>query len=57
MLKADGLAAGKGVLVAQTKEEALVWVNEVMANSKFGEAGQNILIEECLYGTELSLWE
>jgi phosphoribosylamine--glycine ligase len=54
VLKADGLAAGKGVLVAQTKEEAIVWVNEVMANSKFGEAGQNILIEECLYGTELS---
>ena len=54
VLKADGLAAGKGVLVAQNVNEAINWVQEVMKDSKFGEAGQKILIEECLFGTELS---
>ena len=54
VLKADGLAAGKGVLVANKLEEAKKWVKEVMEDSKFGVAGKNILIEECLFGTELS---
>ena len=54
VLKADGLAAGKGVLVTENREEALDWIDDVMENSKFGDAGQKILIEECLYGTELS---
>ena len=54
VLKADGLAAGKGVLVASKLEEAKKWVKEVMEDSKFGVAGKNILIEECLFGTELS---
>ena len=54
VLKADGLAAGKGVLVTENSEEALDWIDDVMENSKFGDAGQKILIEECLYGTELS---
>tara|TARA_X000000368_G_scaffold86524_1_gene65797 strand:- start:1559 stop:2815 length:1257 start_codon:yes stop_codon:yes gene_type:complete len=54
VLKADGLAAGKGVLVANELEEAKNWVNEVMEGSKFGVAGKNIIIEECLFGTELS---
>jgi len=53
-LKADGLAAGKGVLVAKKFDEAKNWVNEVMNNLKFGDAGSNIVIEECLFGTELS---
>ncbi len=54
VLKADGLAAGKGVLVTENRQEALDWIDDVMENSKFGDAGQKILIEECLYGTELS---
>ena len=54
VLKADGLAAGKGVLVTENRQEALDWIHDVMENSKFGDAGQKILIEECLYGTELS---
>ena len=54
VLKADGLAAGKGVLVATNQKEAVEWVDEVMNNSIFGDAGNNILIEECLFGTELS---
>ena len=51
VLKADGLAAGKGVLVTENRQEALDWIDDVMENSKFGDAGQKILIEECLYGT------
>lgn len=54
VLKADGLAAGKGVLVTENRQEALDWIDDVMENSKFGDAGQKVLIEECLYGTELS---
>ena len=54
VLKADGLAAGKGVLVSESIQEAKEWVNSVMNDSLFGDAGKNILIEECLYGTELS---
>ena len=54
VLKADGLAAGKGVLVSKNIQEAKEWVDLVMNNSLFGAAGENILIEECLYGTELS---
>ena len=54
VLKADGLAAGKGVLVSKNIQEAKEWVDSVMNNSLFGAAGENILIEECLYGTELS---
>ena len=54
VLKADGLAAGKGVLVSKNIQEAKEWVDSVMNNSLFGDAGENILIEECLYGTELS---
>jgi phosphoribosylamine--glycine ligase len=54
VLKADGLAAGKGVLVSKNVKEAKEWVDSVMNNALFGVAGENILIEECLYGTELS---
>jgi Phosphoribosylamine-glycine ligase len=50
VLKADGLAAGKGVLVTNELEEAKNWIKEVMVDSKFGVAGKNILIEECLFG-------
>jgi phosphoribosylamine--glycine ligase len=54
VLKADGLAAGKGVLVAEDSESAKNWVDAVMNDSVFGDAGKNILVEECLLGTELS---
>ena len=54
VLKADGLAAGKGVLVAEDLNSAKNWVDAVMQDSLFGSAGKNILIEECLFGTELS---
>jgi phosphoribosylamine--glycine ligase len=54
VLKADGLAAGKGVLVAEDSESAKNWVDAVMNDSVFGDAGKNILVEECLFGTELS---
>lgn len=54
VLKADGLAAGKGVLVAQDYLSADEWVDAVMQDSIFGDAGRNILVEECLFGTELS---
>ena len=54
MIKADGLAAGKGVTVAQTPEEALEAVDRIMRQRAFGEAGAQVLIEECLVGPEVS---
>ncbi len=54
VLKADGLAAGKGVLVARELGEAMQWIEDVMEKNKFGDAGNEVLIEECLFGTELS---
>ncbi|ART74955.1 phosphoribosylamine--glycine ligase [Sutcliffiella horikoshii] len=54
VLKADGLAAGKGVVVAMTDEEALEAVREMMAESKFGEASSKLVIEEFLEGEEFS---
>ncbi len=55
VIKADGLAAGKGVIISQTKEEAKKTVNSIMKNSKFGSAGETVVIEEFLTGTEASL--
>jgi phosphoribosylamine--glycine ligase len=55
VIKADGLAAGKGVVVAQTLEEAKQAVQEMMAEAKYGEAGHRVVIEEFLSGQELSL--
>lgn len=54
VIKADGLAAGKGVIVAQTEEEAITAVNHLLADNKLGEAGQCIVIEEFLQGEEAS---
>lgn len=54
VVKADGLAAGKGVIVAQTTEEALAGVRECFSGT-FGEAGQTVVIEEMLKGPECSL--
>ncbi|MFM8620217.1 MAG: phosphoribosylamine--glycine ligase [Opitutaceae bacterium] len=55
VVKADGLAAGKGVVVAQTTAEAEEAVREMLAGGKFGAAGSQILIEDCLHGEETSI--
>ena len=55
VIKADGLAAGKGVVVADTCEEAVQAVTQFMEEKKLGEAGRRVLIEEKLEGEELSL--
>ena len=54
VVKADGLAAGKGVIVAQTIAEAKDAVDLIMTEKAFGEAGDRIVIEECLRGEEAS---
>ena len=54
VIKADGLAAGKGVIVAQTKQEAMTAVKEMLAANVFGEAGHRVVIEEFLPGEEAS---
>ena len=54
VVKADGLAAGKGVIVAQTTEEAIAAVNDMLAGNAFGEAGHRVVIEEFLQGEEAS---
>lgn len=55
VIKADGLAAGKGVIVADSREDALLAIDETMVDRKFGAAGQRVVIEEKLEGDELSL--
>ena len=55
VIKADGLAAGKGVIVAMTVEEALNALHEMMVEARFGEASQTVVIEEFLQGEEFSL--
>jgi len=54
VVKADGLAAGKGVLVTSSKEEAYAAIDEVMVKRSFGEAGNQTVIEELLEGEEAS---
>ncbi len=54
VIKADGLAAGKGVVVATTLEEAHVAVEMMLAENAFGDAGARVVIEECLFGEEAS---
>ena len=55
VLKADGLALGKGVLICNTKEEAMDGVKELMLDKKFGNAGNTIVIEEFMTGREVSV--
>ncbi len=55
VIKADGLAAGKGVIVATTLEQALEAVDSIMCDNAFGDAGSRVVIEECLIGEEASL--
>jgi len=54
VVKADGLAAGKGVIVAQTEDEAITAVTDMLSGNKFGEAGHLVVIEEFLTGEEAS---
>lgn len=55
VIKADGLAAGKGVVVAQTLSEAEEAIRAMLEGGRFGQSGKQILIEDCLYGEETSL--
>jgi len=55
VVKADGLAAGKGVIVAQREEEAVKAVKLIMEEKAFGEAGGRVIIEDCLEGEEVSI--
>ncbi len=55
VVKADGLAAGKGVIVCQTKDEAISAVKLIMEEKEFGNAGDKVVIEECLMGEEASI--
>ncbi|WP_010521401.1 phosphoribosylamine--glycine ligase [Aquimarina agarivorans] len=56
VLKADGLAAGKGVLILENLAEAKTELTDMLTNSKFGEASQKVVIEEFLDGIELSVF-
>ncbi len=54
VVKADGLAAGKGVIVAMTEEEAIDAINDMIGNQRFGESSSRVVIEEFLDGEEFS---
>ncbi|MBI3777313.1 MAG: phosphoribosylamine--glycine ligase [Gammaproteobacteria bacterium] len=54
VVKADGLAAGKGVIIAQTVDEAIAAVRDMLAGNAFGEAGHRVVVEEFLTGEEAS---
>ncbi|MGH7959204.1 MAG: phosphoribosylamine--glycine ligase, partial [Opitutaceae bacterium] len=55
VIKADGLAAGKGVVVAQSLEQADAAIRDMLEGGKFGASGRQILIEDCLFGDETSI--
>lgn len=55
VIKADGLAAGKGVTVAASREEGLAALREIMVERRFGSAGDRVIVEDCLVGDELSV--
>ena len=55
VIKADGLAAGKGVIIAENRAEAIQTLKDIMDNHKFGNAGDKIIIEEFLTGVETSI--
>ena len=54
VVKADGLAAGKGVIIASSEDEANVAIDDMLAGNKFGEAGHRVVIEEFMQGEEAS---
>ena len=56
VVKASGLAAGKGAIVCETEDQALQAVREMLADLRFGEAGREVVIEECMQGEELSVF-
>lgn len=56
VVKADGLAAGKGVTIAQTRERADSAIHEAMIERQFGAAGDTVVIEECMKGQEVSVF-
>ncbi len=55
VIKADGLALGKGVLICQNEEEAADGVKEIMLDKKFGASGNHVVVEEFLTGPEVSV--
>lgn len=55
VVKADGLAAGKGVAIAKTKQEAADFLKAAMADRIFGESGSRVIVEDCLEGEETSI--
>ena len=55
VIKADGLALGKGVIIAQTREEACSAIDTMMVDKKFGHSGERVVIEEFLTGPEVSV--
>ncbi len=55
VVKADGLAAGKGVIIASSRQEAIKALNDIMKTKIFGSAGERVIIDEYLSGRELSL--
>lgn len=56
VVKADGLCAGKGVIIAQSKEEAKTAVSDMLSGASFGDAGASVVVEEYLDGYELSVF-
>ncbi len=56
VLKADGLAAGKGVIIAPDERAALAAIDDVMVTRQFGNAGDRLLVEQCLQGPEVSVF-
>ncbi|MCX6134133.1 MAG: phosphoribosylamine--glycine ligase [Ignavibacteriales bacterium] len=56
VVKADGLAAGKGVLICETHDAAVIAIREMVLNKAFGSAGENVVIEEYLEGEEASIF-
>ena len=54
VIKADGLAAGKGVIVAMTEQEAVDAINDMLSDNKFGDAGSRVVVEQFLQGEEAS---
>jgi phosphoribosylamine--glycine ligase len=55
VIKADGLAAGKGVIIAQTRDEAVAAIRSMLVDAVFGQAGASVLVEEFLEGEEASI--
>jgi len=55
VVKADGLCAGKGVFVCRTREEGMAAVHSIMLEREFGNAGNRVIVEQCLFGQEASV--